>query len=93
MIMVSGVNWAGSRDRWSMGGGVGGGPRHHVVAEHSDALDAVPGLQVELERVWLDRGHPRDRPGGEDVAGRVVLRRVVRDQVRDGDEHLLERRE
>ena len=47
-----------------------------------------PGLQVELERVGLDRRDARDGPGGEDVPGRVALRRVVRDQVRDGDEHL-----
>jgi hypothetical protein len=33
-----------------------------VVAEHADALDlrldVVAGLQVELERVGLDRGYP-----------------------------------
>ena len=71
---------------------MGGAPRHDVVAEHADALDlrldVVAGLQVELERVGLDRGHTRDRAGGEDVAGRVALRRVVRDEVRDRDEHL-----
>src|SRR4249919_1147483 len=74
------------------GGAVRGGPGHDVVAEYADALDlgldAVSGLQVELERVRLDGGHARDRPGGEDVPGRKALRRVVRDQVRDGDEHL-----
>jgi len=62
---------------------VGGGPGDDVVAEDADALDlgldAVAGLEVELERVRLDRGHARDRPGGEDVPGRVALGRVVRD--------------
>src|SRR5579859_2671944 len=84
--------WLRSRGRWSTGCGVGGGPGDYVIAEGADGLDlgldAVAGLQVELERVGLDRRHPGDGPGGEDVAGRVALHRVVGDQVRDRDEHL-----
>ena len=66
-------------------------PGHDPVAQHAHVLDLslhhVAWAQVELERVRLDRGDPRDGPGGQDVPGAEPLGRVERDELRHGQHH------